>query len=114
MFADSNYINCKVWKLYYDINQDLIYIFVAKIRQIKGKKLAKFHIEHKNMKSQKLVQYSNHQDAEVEYFDQSAKKSAAALEEQILQIYEDCEMEFQLVLQIWNIDDRIMKDREHR
>ena len=36
------------------------------------------------------------------------------MDEQVLQFYKNCLVEFQLSLQIWNIDDRIMKDKDHR
>lgn len=32
----------------------------------------------------------------------------------MLQIYENCEVELELVLQIWNTDDRTIKDEDHR
>lgn len=112
VFADDDFINCKIWKLYYDANHDLIYIFIGRIRQLKGKRLVKFNVEHKNMKSQKMVHYLNCHSAQMENFDFSRKQEA--LEEQVLQVYENCEIEFQLVLQVWNIDDRIMKDKDHR
>ena len=54
-FTDSDFINSKIWKISYDINQDLVYIFVAKIRHIKGKKLTKYFVEHKNLTSTKLM-----------------------------------------------------------
>ena len=61
-FYDKHYRNYEVcsadafatqkgWNIFYDENYDLIYIFIGKIRQIKGKKLAKFHEEFKNMAS---------------------------------------------------------------
>lgn len=42
------------------------------------------------------------------------RNSSTPIYEDVLQIYESCLVDFELSLQIWNIDDRIMKDRDHR
>lgn len=68
VFTIPDFIGKKVINLIYDINYDLIYIFLAKVKQIKGKKLTQFHSEYKNMQSHKLVQYQNCGDVPITEF----------------------------------------------
>ena len=51
IFGNPDFINSQIWRIYYDLNYDLIYIFIAQIRHIRAKRHVIFNVEHKNMKS---------------------------------------------------------------
>lgn len=74
VFSSDKITSQKVWNLFYDENYDLVYIFIGKVKQLKGKRLAKFHDEYKNMQSQKLVQYLNSDDVEINQIERKNSK----------------------------------------
>ena len=45
---------------------------------------------------------------------QKDMKGEHALEERALQIYQNCDVTLDLSLQIWNADDRIIRDKDHK
>lgn len=42
IFANSDFSHKKVWNVHHDDNFDLVYVFLGKIKQIKGKSLVQF------------------------------------------------------------------------
>ena len=48
VFTENDYITSKVWNLTYDNTYDMIYIFMATIRYVEGKKLVQFRDVKKN------------------------------------------------------------------
>ena len=49
VFTNENFATQKIWKVSYDVNHDLIFVFVGKLRHIKGQQLVKFIKERKNL-----------------------------------------------------------------
>ena len=83
-----------MWSLQFDETHDIIYVFLATIKNVAGekervdKKLAEAVMNSKNFKYHK--EYSG------------------------LQRYKHAQVSFELTLQLWSMDDRIIRDRDHR
>lgn len=113
----KNIFQEKIWNVCYDDIYDLTYIFVAKINQIRGFKLNTSQDYRKINATHLETEDFNPKDCT--YFDQKTqvkgKKSYKDfVDKEDLIIFYNCEVEFELRLQIWNIDNRIIKDSDHR
>lgn len=123
----TNIFQERIWSISYDQHIDMIYIFIAKINQMSGYKELKFEV--KNHQGVKKLNVSNankgHGSNEKGiYFDINSLSTDQGQnnsngvnnhpEERALQIYKSCNVDLELRLQIWNVDDRIIKDKDHR
>ena len=102
----------RVFNVFYDKKDDLVYLFVGKINQIKGNKYTNL------TKLFGLAPKAS--DKNVSYFDINENKEhindfkSLSIGEKSLQFFIDCTVGFELWLQVWNIDDRIVRDKNHR
>ena len=102
----------RVFSAFYDNKSDLLYLFVGKINQIKGNKYTNLT---------KLFGFTpKATDHNIQYFDNEDNKQAIneyknlSVGEKALQFFLKCTVGFELRLQVWNIDDRIVRDKNHR
>ena len=87
----DDYLHNQVWNVYYDQKYDLTYIFLAKIKLVCGKKV-------ETTTSKKIPKYLNHH----------MKDELIALE-----VHSDGVVRLDLFIELWNLDDRIIKDADH-
>jgi len=75
-----------VWNVEYDINYDLVYLFIGEIKIVKGKDHLRKEHAHRG----------------------EFKRELHALE-----LIEEEEINLRLKIEIWNVDDRVLKDKDH-
>ena len=122
VFINHDFIRQRIFSVTHDQHQDLVYIFVGRIKQLSGKKLV--HVKFPKSRKQKILIAS--QTVEEAIYEQSKefrnikiemeleRAKEHAMEIEALKVYAECTVEFSLYLQVWNLDDRVMIDSDHR
>lgn len=88
----KDYVHERVWAIHFDQIYDRAYIFLARIKILQyGKRF-------------EMCDCCDHQ----EYESKDLK-----LELDALKIYQGFTVELQVILQVWNLDDRVLKDKDH-
>ena len=53
VYRNNNFLKERVWNVYFDLNRDLIYVFLSRVRQVSGKKLICF--EQRQVKKEAMT-----------------------------------------------------------
>jgi hypothetical protein len=95
----------------------MVFVFVAKIYQIRGEKVQAKEGEGLSPDAT-LVNFDNGYG--------TSKKSLAkansiielyseeALRKDVFQLYQNCDVALEITLELWNMDDRVLRDKMHR
>ena len=94
MLRLADYSKQRVWKILFDKDMDIIYLFLARVNVIKANRLYDYDEMFPKQKDTMFKKYEQEMDA--------------------LQVYSNSDVELKLYLQIWNVDDRKLLDKHHK
>ena len=104
----------RVWKAEYDNKFDLLYLFTGKIKQKKGVMFSKIGQIFAKGDSLPNVADFPFDDRSMTAAEAKAAVKKLSATEKVLRYFKDCTVSFQLILQVWNVEDRHVRDRNFR